>query len=280
MLLQTRTARSLALVAICIFVCTSLYGADKAITLALIIDGSTPQEREPLREYLAKAMGRPVNLVVPALYSETVAGLANGSYDFACVGALTYVRSHAKYGVIPLVQRTSDLQYHSIFITATGSSIHSLRDLEGKRLAFGDINSTSGHLIPFHELTLAGINPNSDLKIRYSGSHPATAELVATEVVDAGALDETVFDFLITSGKIDHNRVRVFFISKPFVDNLYVSRIGVPEAERETFAHALLALRPGKDDSVLKLLRATQFVVANDSEYSTIRRIAKKLDLF
>ena len=126
---QTRIA---VLVAISILAVTSLYAADRAIAVGLILDGLTEAERAPLQAYLTKAMGRPVNVVAPDTYSETVAGLADGTYDFACLGALMYVRAHAKYGVVPLVQRVSDLHYHSLFITATGSSIHSLSDLRGK----------------------------------------------------------------------------------------------------------------------------------------------------
>jgi phosphonate transport system substrate-binding protein len=277
MALRARTTASLV---ICVLLGASLYGADKPITVGLVFDGLTPAERAPLQAYLTKAMGRPVNLVAPDLYSETVAGLADGSYDFACLGALMYVRSRAKYGVIPLVQRTSDLQFHSVFITRTGSSIHSLHDLAGKRFAFGDINSASAHLIPYRELKEAGINPGTDLKLRYSGSHVATAALVQSGVVDAGALDETVFHSLISSGKLDSDKVRVFHISKPFVDYVYVARKDVPEAEQQKFARALLAMKEGTDDPALKILRAKQFVVASDQKYATVRQIAKELKVF
>jgi phosphonate transport system substrate-binding protein len=277
MALRARTTASLV---ICVLLGASLYGADKPITVGLVFDGLTPAERAPLQAYLTKAMGRPVNLVAPDLYSETVAGLADGSYDFACLGALMYVRSRAKYGVIPLVQRTSDLQFHSVFITRTGSSIHSLHDLAGKRFAFGDINSASAHLIPYRELKEAGINPGTDLKLRYSGSHVATAALVQSGVVDAGALDETVFNSLISSGKLDSDKVRVFHISKPFVDYVYVARKDVPEAEQQKFARALLAMKEGTDDPALKILRAKQFVVASDQKYATVRQIAKELKVF
>jgi phosphonate transport system substrate-binding protein len=277
MLLRARTA---VLVAICVVAGALLYGAGSPITVALVPDGLTPEEREPLQAYLTKAMGRPVNLVAPDTYSETVARLADGSYDFACLGGLMYIRSHAKYGVIPLVQSTSDSHFHSVFITGAGSSIHSLRDLMGKQFAFGDINSTSGYLIPYRDLKQAGINPETDLKFRYSGSHPATAALVEIGAVDAGAVAETVFDFLLSGGKLDRRKVRVFYTSKPFPDSVCVARKGVPKVERERFARALLALKEGKDDPVLKILRAQKFVVANDEEYAIIRQIAHELRMF
>ncbi|MGB2603400.1 MAG: phosphate/phosphite/phosphonate ABC transporter substrate-binding protein, partial [Candidatus Sulfotelmatobacter sp.] len=243
-------------------------------------DGSTRADREPLQAYLRKAMRRPVNVAVPDQYSDTVAGLRDGSYDFASLGALTYIRAHAKYGVIPLVQSTSDSQFHSVFITGADSSIHSLRDLKGKKFAFGDVNSTSAYLIPYLEIKRAGINPDTDLKIRYSGSHPATAALVETGAVDAGALGETLFHYLISTGKLDLARVRIFYTSRPFVDSAWVARKDVPQAERESFSRALLALNEGKNDPVMKILRAKQFVVANDEEYASTRQIAKELEMF
>src|SRR5271167_512400 len=96
------------LLLVCILFGAPLFAADRPIVVALVPDGSTPAERAPLQLYLTKAMGRSVNIVTPDLYSQTVAHLADGSYDFACLGALMYVRAHASLGVIPLVQRTSD----------------------------------------------------------------------------------------------------------------------------------------------------------------------------
>lgn len=126
-------ARNAVLAAICLLASAGLYGSERPITIALVFDGLTEVDREPLRAYLTKAMGRPVNLAVPDVYTETVAGLADGSFDFACLGSLMYVRARAKFGVIPLVRRDSDLQYHSVFITRAGSSIDALSDLKGKR---------------------------------------------------------------------------------------------------------------------------------------------------
>ena len=278
MLLRTRTAAML--VAACLLDGPSLYGADRPITIGVVMDEATPKEREPLRAYLMKAMGRPVDIEAPDTFRDTVAHLGDGSYDFACLGALSYIRAQAKYGVIPLVQRVVDLHYQTVFITGTESSIHSLRDLRGKQFAFGDIDWTSAHLMASYELRQAGINPETDLRVRYSGSHPATAAMVETGIVDAGAIDETVFNFLISNGKLDGKRVRVFYTSKPYVDYVYVARKDMPQAERERFARALLALKEGEDDPVLKSLHAHRFVVANDQEYAITRQIGHELGMF
>src|SRR5579862_2148003 len=129
-----------------------LQAGNRALSVGMIPDaGATQvsiQEKEPLRNYLAKSLGQDVTLIIPTNYNATVEGLGNGSLDFAYLGGLTYVKAHAIYGVVPLVQRDVDQQFHSLFFTQTGSPIRDLAALKGKRFAFGDINSTSGHLMP------------------------------------------------------------------------------------------------------------------------------------
>jgi ABC-type phosphate/phosphonate transport system substrate-binding protein len=61
---------------------------------------------------------------------------------------------------------------------------------------------------------------------------------------------------------------------------VYVARKGVSPFEREQFVRALLALKEGKDDSVLKILRANKFIVANDQEYASMRLIARELNMY
>jgi phosphonate transport system substrate-binding protein len=104
-------------------------------------------------------------------------------------------------------------------------------------------NSASAYLIPYRELSEAGMNSNTDLRVRFRGSHSVTAALVESGAVDAGALDETVFSSTIASRKIDKSKVRSFHSSKPFVDYVFVARKGVPVAEREELIQAFLDLK-------------------------------------
>jgi phosphonate transport system substrate-binding protein len=220
-----------------------------------------------------------VKLVTLNSYSATLDSLSSGDVDFASLGAVTYVRGRARMGLVPLVQRESDLQYHSLIIANTGKPIYSLSDLRGKQFAYGDINSTSGHVIPYLEMKRAGINPDTDFQFRYSGEHSATVKLVEMGMVDAGAVDEAIFNAMIKDGRADRNRLRVIHTSKPFVDYVYVARRGMSDSDKEKFSAALLALKEGKNDEVLKLLRASKFVKANDGEYAAIREAAQELNL-
>jgi phosphonate transport system substrate-binding protein len=260
-----------------------LRGADVVIKVGMVPDAGATQvsveEKAPLRDYLAKAVSGQVSLIIPTNYNATVEALGNGSLDFAYLGALTYVKAHDRYGVLPLVQRSADKNFHSLFITQAGAPIQKLADCKGKRFAFGDINSTSGHLIPYEELGKAGINADQDMQVRYTGSHAATVKAVEGGAADAGALDETVYRSMISEGKVDGSKVRIFLTSPPFVDYVWVARKDVGETQREGFAKAFLSLKEGKDDAILNILRGKDFVRADDAEYANIRKIARDLKM-
>ncbi|HYA18489.1 MAG TPA: phosphate/phosphite/phosphonate ABC transporter substrate-binding protein [Bryobacteraceae bacterium] len=263
-------------------VAASRLKAAGSVSVGMIPDAGATQvaidQKAPLRDYLAKALGQDVKLIIPTNYNATVEALGNGSLDFAYLGALTYVKAHASYGVLPLVQRQDDRNFHSLFIT-TSPAIQKPADCKGKRFAFGDINSTSGHLIPYAELKKAGVDVDHNLQFRYTGSHPATAKAVEAGAVDAGALDETVFRAMVAEKQIDGSKVRVFYTSPPFVDYVWVARKDIDAGRREKFVTAFTSLKEGRDDVVLGILRGKNFVRADDAEYADITRIARELKM-
>ncbi len=273
----------LAVVTFFCLLAARLHGAGNQINVGMVPDaGATQvsvQEKAPLKTYLAHALGRDVNLIVPTNYNATIEALGNGSLDFAYLGGLSYLKAHKEYGVIPLVQRSVDLEFHTLFICGASQPIHSLQDLKNKKFAYGDINSTAGHLIPYMEMRQAGVNPDSQVQSRYSGSHPATAKAVESGAVDAGALDETVFNSMVSAGKLDANKVRVFHVSKPFVDYVWVARKDVDKETQDKFMQAFISLKEGQNDDVLQILRGKKFVQANNSEYNVLRLIAEELKM-
>lgn len=242
---------------------------------------ASADDQKALQTYLSDSLGVPVKLIVPKDYNATLEGLGNGAFDFAILGAVGYVKAHEKFGVVPLVQRDIDKQFHSIFITQSSSSINSIGDLKGKRFAFGDIVSTSGHVMPYRAMVEAGIDPGKDLQwSRFTGSHAATVQAVAAGVADAGSVDETVFKSLVAGGKVDGSKLRVFYTTPPFVDYVWVARKDVDGATQKKFTEAFLHLSPGRDDKVLSILRGKSFAAVSDAEYGPIHDYVKKLSLF
>jgi phosphonate transport system substrate-binding protein len=134
--------------------------------------------------------------------------------------------------------------------------------------------------MPYLELKKAGINVDKELKFRYTGSHPATAKAVESGAMDAGALDETVYNSMVAEGKLDKTKVRVFYTSKPFVDYVWVARKDLSKDQKEKFVEAFTRLKAGRDDTVLEILRGKSFVRATDEEYGELRLVAEELKVF
>jgi len=84
---------------------------------------------------------------------------------------------------------------------------------------------------------------------------------------------------MVSEGKLDATKVRVFYTSKPFVDYVWVARKDVDQATQEKFAQAFTNLREGKNDDILRILRGKNFVRANNQEYTVLRLIAQELKL-
>jgi phosphonate transport system substrate-binding protein len=231
--------------------------------------------KQPFIDYFAKITGRSVKLIIPTNYAATVEALGNGSIDLAHFGGLTYVKAAARYGARPIAQRIEDQRFHSLFITNSGD-IRTLGDLKGKTFAFGDVNSTAGHLMPVKELLDAHIDPDRDLISRFTGNHTTTALAVNAGQVAAGALDESVYHKLVYDKTIDSQKARVFYTSHAFVDYTWAVRSDIDSALAASIQHGFLAL---KDPAVLEVLRATRYVAVDDREYDTLRTVAKSVGL-
>jgi phosphonate transport system substrate-binding protein len=244
--------------------------------------GKVLRDSQPLVAYLEGATGAKIELTVPTNYAAVVEAIANDQVDIAYLGGFTYVQAAGRAGVQPLVQRVRDQNFHSLFITHADSGIAKLEDLPGHTFAFGDINSTSGHLMPRYFMREAGVTLDSFKTTPiYSGGHDATALAVANKKVDAGALDETVYERMVKEGKLDAAQVKVFYKTPPFFDYVWAARKNLDPKLALSFAGAFLKLDPNDPahKAILDGLTATRYVRANDTDYDRLRQAAKDAGL-
>lgn len=243
--------------------------------------GKILRENQPLIAYLEKETGARVELSVPTNYAAVVEAIANEQVDIAFLGGFTYVQAQRRAGVKPLVQRERDQNFHSLFITHPDSGINSLADLKGHTFAFGDVNSTSGHLMPEYFMREAKVDPEVIAKAVYTGGHDATALAVANKRIAAGAMDEAVYQRMVKDGKLDPMRARVFHTTPPFFDYVWASRLGLDARLAESFSTAMLKLNGNDPEgkNILDLLGATKYVRAEDASYDKLRQAAKEAGL-
>ncbi|MFC7287400.1 putative selenate ABC transporter substrate-binding protein [Herminiimonas glaciei] len=265
---------------------TSLVHAQQVLRVSAIPDEApTELQRKfkPLGNYLEKKLGMKVEFTPVTDYAASVEGLINNKLDMVWFGGFTFVQANVRSGgkVTPLVQREEDEKFQSVFIT-TNKSINTLADLKGKNFSFGSESSTSGHLMPRSYLLAAKINPDTDMKrVSFSGAHDATVAAVAGGKVDAGALNISVWEKLVASGKVDPKEVRVFYTTPGYYDYNWSVRSDMNPAVQKKITDAFLALNSNDPEGkeILELQRATRFIPTKASNYTAIEAAARNAGL-
>lgn len=200
---------------------------DAAFTIGVIpvqTVGEMETAMDKLQTILTEKLNRQVSVEVYPDYNGVVEAMNYNKIDMAYFGPLTYVVAHQKSGAKAIITQLIDGEpfYHSYIITHKDSPLNSIEDLvaHSKEIdfAFGDINSTSGSLIPSIELKDRGVFESEDVhqfkSVRYTGSHDATALAVQNKQVGAGAIDSAIYDQLVDSGKIDGSLFKTIWQSK------------------------------------------------------------------
>lgn len=162
--------------------------------------------------------GLSFDIKVGQSYASVVEAMCNGSADIAFVGPVTYVQAHDRKCAELLavaVEKGQSIYYAGLFTKST-SPIKQIADLKGKRVAFGDINSTSSFIFPMTMIMEAGLDPVRDLaQIRLTGSHANSLAALVQNQVDAAALSFDSFDKAIAQHAVDPASIHVVARSIP-----------------------------------------------------------------
>jgi phosphonate transport system substrate-binding protein len=136
--------------------------------------------------------------------------------------------------------------------------------------------------MPRYFLLQAGLDPNRDFaRYAFSGAHDATAKWVEQGKVDAGALNESVWNKLVEEKKVDTSRVQVFYTTPPFHDYNWTVRGDLDPALVRELEAAFLALDYAKpeDRAILDLQRTKRFIPTEPESYREIEEAARSAGL-
>jgi phosphonate transport system substrate-binding protein len=268
-----------------IFIGTSAFAQSVLKVSAIPDEAPTELQRKfaPLGSYLEKSTGMKVEFIPVTDYAAVVEGLASNKLDLAWLGGFTFVQARLRTGnAIPIAQRVEDEKFTSKFIANSASGIKSLADLKGKNFTFGSVSSTSGHLMPRFYLLENKINPDKDFKrMAFSGAHDATALQVESGKVDAGVLNASVWDRLVTEKKVDTSKVKVIWTTPPYYDYNWTVRGNLDPALVKKLTAAFLALDPAvpEQKKILDLQRASRFIATKPENYKGIEAAARSAGL-
>jgi phosphonate transport system substrate-binding protein len=258
----------------------------EAFTIGVIpvqTEGSMEGAMEKLQSALSEKLDREVAVEVYPDYNGVVEAMNYDKIDMAYFGPLTYVVAHEKSGAKAIITQLIDGEpfYYSYIITHKDNPWNSLDELLEKSseidFAFGDINSTSGSLIPSIELKDREVYESEDThsfnSVRFTGSHDATALAVQNKQVDAGAIDSAIYNQLADSGKIDGDQIKTIWESEKLFQYPWAVHKDTDENTITALKEAFLAI---EDPEILDAFGASGFTEASNEDYESIRQAALK----
>lgn len=247
---------------------------------------SSPDEEArqyvPFLKYLERATGLRFELRFTPKGSDIVKLLGTGEFDFAAVGAGTYIQAHARHGAVILARGLNAegrAEYRSVIVVAPDSPIRKIEELRGRRFAFGGFTSTQGHLIPRIILAERGISLDDLAGYEYAGSHQNCANAVAAGRLDAGGLQDLMGRRMAKDGLL-----RIIHTSGLYPSSGISASRDVPPDAVQKVKRALLDFRPnGAHAEGLYQWDRTEmahgFTAARDEDYAVLREWTAKFGL-
>ncbi len=274
---------SVLLAAVCSIGHASSNPDPETLKVALLPDENAStviKNNKPLEIYLEKELGKKIELVVTTDYSSMIEAMRHGRIDMAYFGPLSYVLAKQKSDIEPFaaMKQKGSTTYQSVLIANTGAGIAKISDIVNKNVAYGDMASTSSHLIPKSILAENGLKAGENYREHFVGAHDAVAMAVQNGHAQAGGLSKPIFESLVQRGLVDPNKVKVLAESKPYPQYPWTMRSNLKPELKEKIRAAFLNL---KDPEVLKPFKADGFGPISDKDYDVVRSLGTllKLDL-
>lgn len=227
----------------------------------------------PLAQYLTDKIGRTVQVTVAKDYAEHIRLTGEDQLDISFLGGSPYVVIGDKYGLKPLLARyefSGTPSFRSVIFVAKGSSYQKLSELTGKKMAFGNVNSTLSTQVPLYMLMQDGVGLGELGSYTHLRNHSNVVLGVEFGDFDAGAVAEEVFR------ENADKAIRPLAFSPDVSTHVFVARTTMEASLRNKIAEALISLKNDPNgQSVLQAIggNLTGFVSVTDKDYDLHREI-------
>ncbi len=231
----------------------------------------------PLIQYLSRELRVPVNLVISRDYKSHIVQVGKNRADIAYMGPASYVEMVEQFGKKPLLARLEIIgkpTFQGIIIVRADSPLLTLRDLIGKRFAFGDPDSTMSHLVPRYVLWKNGVTTENLGGYAFLNNHHNVALGVLAGDYDAGAVKDEVFY------SYEHRGLRELMRTWPLSEHVFTANTSLSPETLQKLRNALYSLRDkeGGQDIMASLKHSiTGMVPVEDGDYDSLRHILQKL---
>ena len=281
-----RSIQGFTIAALCIaFIAPGAQAGEKSITELRIvfIAYQNPEQImddvRPVVAYLKKALNMPIKHYVATDYAGVIEALRNHSADMGFMGPLQYIIAHEYAGARPILGEVyqGKAYYTSRIFVRKDSGLKTLKDLEGKTMAFSDPISSSGYLYPLDLFKREGLVKDAPEKffgrVYFAGGDEQAIRAVYNGFVDAAGIGQFAYNLLRPE-----ERDEIIYIgeSRRLPSHCVVVRDGLSEADVTKLKNSLLALNDGHHKEILKMLYGVDgYVEVSHEDYQEVEDIAR-----
>lgn len=246
---------------------------------------------KPLEKLLSDKLGIPVKVSVSTSYNTIIEAMASKQVDIGFLPPSAYVLAKEKnaaeillqaqrYGIKqPTGENTTELvnSYRAMIVVKKGSSIKSLADLKGKKIAWQDVTSSAGYIWPAAEMKKAGVDPEKDVQgIRVKG-HDKGVLAVLNGDVDAAAVFEDARNTVKKDVPDIFDKVEPVYFTQPIPNDTISIRPDMTSEWKEKIQNAFIEI--GKDPEGKKIVTEVYshvgYVKSDDKNFDIVREYQK-----
>jgi phosphonate transport system substrate-binding protein len=259
------------------------------ITIGVIPGGNPENLREQsleLAKSLQATLNVPVNIYISKNYAGLVEAMKAKKIDFAFFSSRTFVEAEEQLKAKVLLKKVWDHPYYySTIIARPDSKIKKIEDLKGKKIAFVDLNSSSGYIYPEYAIRKKGLTDKDFAEVVFSGNHQASIDYIENKKVDAAAVFSD--DEKGTKGawnKFGKKKIkyRVIWMSEAIPNDPFCVRQDFYDLYPKTthsLMFALIDLAEGgqNKEKYSEILGSRDLMPATSRQYDPVREMVKSL---
>jgi phosphonate transport system substrate-binding protein len=244
-------------------------------------------ERQNLASMLSAELGRPVNVIVPLSGAVIVEGLANGTIDVAYISATDMLNARRSGAATLLLAGEIDGRtwYRSYWIALKEKSYRSIHDLRGLPVAFSSRTSTSGYVVPLHDLYTQGLISERGSAEEFFGSghvwfgsgYVSAVERVLRREAEAAAVSDYVLDEDKHLSPEQRAQLRKIDEQGPVPTHVLAAGRRLSDSDRGRLQRAFLALNQPEHDDLRQHAFVSRLVKVDETEH--LRPLAEALAL-
>ncbi len=234
------------------------------------------REYAPFQNVLSEKSGVRIALFPVPNRTAAVEALTARKVDLVLTGPAEYVvfkkRTDAK-----LVVGIYRHEYHGSVVTLMNSGIDGIEDLKGRKIAVGDVGSTSRHLSPLQILADHGLNPQKDVQVIHLNRNVAVEAMKRGDIAAVG-INRT--DLSGLTKKFPDAAFKVIARGRDLPSDVILAGAHVSDEViaklRKTFAEnsdsLVAAILQGPDENQ-KFLGMRFIAAISDKDYNYVRRM-------